>query len=280
MLFKIYRSLIFLVPGLLLFSCGEYQKTLKGVDTKAKYAYAEKLYEEGDFKRANKLLTQIAPKYVGKPQGERVTFFLANSYFMIEDYNFAGYQFERFLKSYPRSDKASEAGYLGAKSYYMLSPKYSLDQTDTDKALIKLQNFINAYPESKFMEEANAMAKELTVKKEKKEFEIAKQFTKLGGSYILDYNVAAIASLDNFVSDHPGSIFREEAYFLKLKATTNLALNSTDKKKKERLDDAKEAYDQLIKSYPETKFGKEAADIAQLLSKELDSFNQTETISK
>ncbi len=281
MLLKIYRSFFFLVPLLLLFSCSEYQKTLKSTDTKAKYAYAEKLYEEKDFKRANKLLTQIGPSYVGKPQGERVSFFLANSYFKIKDYNFAGYQFERFLKSYPRSDKASEAAFLGAKSYYLLSPRYSLDQTDTDKALIKLQNFINAYPESTFLAEANVMAKELTIKKEKKEFEIAKQFTKLGGSYILDYNIAAIASLENFISDHPGSIFREEAYFLKLKAATNLALNSTDNKKKERLDEAKTAYDLLLKSYPESKFGKQAAELAQLLNKELDRFNQIEeTISK
>lgn len=280
MLLKIYRILFILAPLLLLSSCSEYQKTLKSVDIKAKYNYAQKLYEEKDYKRANKLLTQIAPKYVGKPQGERVTFFLANSYFEIKDYNFAGYQFERFLKSYPRSDKASEAAFLGAKSYYMLSPKYSVDQTDTDKALIKLQNFINAYPESEFLEEANAMAKELTIKKEKKEFEIAKQFTKLGGSYILDYNIAAIASLDNFISDHPGSIFREEAYFLKLKATTNLALNSTDNKKQERIDHAKAAYDQLLKSYPETKFGKEAAELAQTLDKARGLDKQTETISK
>ena len=80
----------------------------------------------------------------------------------------AGYQFERFVKSYPKSDKITEATFFSAKSYYELSPRYSLDQADTDKALIKLQNFINANTESKFYEEANAMAKELTTKKERK----------------------------------------------------------------------------------------------------------------
>jgi len=280
MLLKIHRTLAFLVPVLLLLSCSEYQKALKSVDIQTKYTLAEKLYNEKDFKKANKLLEQIAPKYVGKPQGERVMFFLANSFFEIEDYNFSGYQFERFLKSYPRSDKASEAAFLGAKSYFLLSPRYSLDQTDTDKALIKLQNFINAYPESNYLAEANAMAKELTNKKEKKEFEIAKQFTKLGGSYILDYNIAAISSLDNFISEHPGSMFREEAFYLKLKAATNLALNSTEKKKVERIDNAKTAYNLLIKNYPESKFGEEAVKLTQMLDKELTGSTQTETISK
>ncbi|MGI9547965.1 MAG: outer membrane protein assembly factor BamD [Flavobacteriaceae bacterium] len=277
---KIYRFYTFLGILLLLGSCNEYQKALKGVDVKAKYTMAQKLYEEEDFKRANKLLEQIAPKYVGKPQGERVMFFLANSFYEIGDYNFSGYQYERFLKSYPRSDKAAEAAFRGAKSYYMLSPRYSLDQTDTDKALIKLQNFINAYPESQFLPEANAMAKELTTKKEEKEFEIAKQFTKLGKSYILDYNISAIASLENFISDHPGSVFREEAFYLKLQAATNLAMNSTDLKKKERLDDAKSAYKLLMKSYPESKFSDKAADLAKMLEKELNGHEQTENISK
>ena len=207
-------------------------------------------------------------------------FFLADSYFKIGDYNFAGYQFERFLKSYPRSAKAAEAGFLGAKSYYMLSPSYSLDQTDTDKALVKLQNFINAYPESEFIAEANKMARELTTKKEKKEFEIAKQFTKLGKSYILDYNISAIAALDNFISDHPGSDFREEAFYLRLEASTTLALNSTDRRKKERLDNARNAYNQLMKSYPETKFNEEATDLVEKIDKELKVYDQTEKITK
>ena len=60
------------------------------------------------------------------------------------------------------------ASFQGAKSYYELSPRHSLDQTDTDKALAKLQGFINTYPDSEYFAEANIMAKELTTKKEKK----------------------------------------------------------------------------------------------------------------
>ncbi len=270
----------FAVVFLLLISCNEYQKVLKNEDVKAKYDLAEKYYENKDFKRANRLLEQIAPKYVGKPQGERVQFFLADTYFQTNNYNFAGYQFERFLKSYPKSDKAAEASFLGAKSYYMLSPRYSLDQTDTDKALVKLQNFINSYPESEFLPEANAMAKELTTKKEKKAFEIAKQFTKLGNSFILDYSISAVAALDNFVSDFPGTVFREEALYLKLVATSNLALNSTENRKEERLQTAETAYKNLIRYYPQTTFMKEANDLMGKIEDELSEFKDQETTSK
>ncbi|MBT8180835.1 MAG: outer membrane protein assembly factor BamD [Eudoraea sp.] len=275
---KLFSFLLLIVVALN--SCGEYQKVLKKPNTKAKYELAEKLYNEGDFKKANRLLEQIAPSYVGKPQGERVMFFFAKSYFEIEDYNFAGYQFERFLKSYPKSDKASEAAFLGAKSYYMLSPRYSVDQTDTDKALTKLQLFINLYPESEYFAEANIMAKELTTKKERKDFEVAKQFTKLGKSYILDYSISAIAALDNFISDNPGSIYREEALYLKIEATTNLALNSTEKRKKERLEDAKMAYNNLFKYFPETKYAEVANDLIEEIDEQLNNYSEQENLSK
>jgi len=162
----------------------------------------------------------------------------------------------------------------------MLSPSYTLDQTDTDKALDKLQNFINTYPDSEFMPEANAMAKELTTKKERKAYEIAKQYTRLGKSYILDYSVSAVAAVDNFVSDHPGSVFREDALYLKVQATTNLALNSTLNRKKERLQDAKAAYNALLKLYPETKYAEDASKLVEKVDQELETFAAQENLSK
>ena len=269
--------LLFCCTAILLGSCSEYQKVLKETDTKAKYEMAEKLYEEGDYKRAVRLFEQIAPTYVGKPQGERVMFFFADSYFKNEDYYLSGYQFERFIKSYPRSDKIQEASFLGAKSYYMLSPKYSLDQADTDKALLKLQTFINNYSESEYFEEANVMAKELTTKKEKKQIEIAKQFNKLG-KFNLPVLISAITAFDNFVTDNPGSVYREEALYYRIEAATVLALNSTIDKQQERLEEALDSYNTLIRSFPETKYKEEADKLAETIQQELSVY--TPSLSK
>lgn len=272
------RSVLLLCLAIvLLASCSEYQKVLKNTDAKAKYDMAEKLYNEGDYKRAVRLFEQIAPQYVGKPQGERVMFFFADCYFKTGDYYLSGYQFERFVKSYPRSEKIQEASFLGAKSHYELSPAYSLDQTETDKALAKLQTFINTYPESEYFEEANAMATELTTKKEKKQLEIAKQFNKLG-KFNYPILISAITALDNFISDNPGSIYREEALYYRIEATTNLAINSTEDKKQERLEDALGSYNNLLRYFPETKFKDEADDLAETIQKELSAY--TATVSK
>ena len=143
------RYLVLIITVLLLFSsCSEYQKALKSEDVKVKYDLAEKLYNDGKYKKANRLFEQIVPQFVGKPQGERIIYFFADSYYKTEDYYLAAYQFERFSKSYPKSDKAQEAAFHGAKSYYMLSPKFYIDQTETKTAIDKLQAFINTYPDS------------------------------------------------------------------------------------------------------------------------------------
>lgn len=268
------KILPLLVLMLVLGSCSEYQKVLKNQDVKAKYEMAEKFYNEGDFKRANRLLEQITPKYVGKPQGERVMFFNANSYYQIKMYNDAGYHFERFIKAYPRSEKVQEASFMGAKSYAHLSRNYSLDQTDTDKALLKMQNFINTYPDSEYLAEANEIAAKLITKKEKKSIEIAKQFTKLGEFYDLEYSISAIKALENFMVDNPGSIYKEEALYYKTLAAYNLAINSHPYKKEERLKNANEAYGKLMKTFPETEFAKKANNMKEKIDKELQNYSK------
>lgn len=255
----------------LLSSCNEYQNALKSTDVNEKYKLAERLYGEEDYKRSRRLFEQIAPKFVGRAQGERVLFFLADTQYKMGDHYFSGYQYERFLKSYPKSERAEEAAFYGAKSYYLLSPRYSLDQTDTDKALSKLQTFINAYPESEFFEEANQMASDLTVKKQRKQFEIGKQFEKLG-EFNFPVLISAIATLDNFIVENPGSPYREDAFFHRMKAAAVLALNSTPGRKKERLEDAIAHYNALKRSYPESTYMKTADDLSERLNDELKVF--------
>lgn len=168
MFFKTIKiSLLIVVAALALGSCSEYQKVLKSDDTAVKYAVADSLYKAGKYKKALKLMEQIVPAYRGKPQAERLMYVYANTFYKLEDYLLAGYQFERFETSFPQSDSVEIAAYKSAKSYYELSPRYSLEQADTYTALEKMQAFINKYPNSEYRLETNALVKELRGKLEK-----------------------------------------------------------------------------------------------------------------
>lgn len=266
MLFRHMKILIFtLAVATLFFSCSPYQKTFKSDDVGLKFHLADSLYNAQDYKRALKLMEQIVPAYRGKPQAEKLMFLYSDTFYNLGDFYLSGYQFERFSRSYPQSEKAEEAAFKGAKSYYNLSPKYSLDQKDTHVALEKLQNYINKYPDSDFQAEANTLVAELTNKIERKEFEVAKQYNR-----IMDYN-AAINAFDNFILDHPGSDFREEAYFLKFKSAYQLAIRSVPHRVEERLITSKNYYNTFKRYNPESKFSQEANEILQDIEQRLEN---------
>lgn len=250
-------------------SCSDYQKVLKNDDVKAKYEMAQDFYEKEDYKRASRLFEQILPLYRGKPQGERITFFYANTLLKTKDYFLAAYQFETFSKAFPKSDKLPEALYSEAFCYYKKSPIFSLDQSSTVEALDKLQEFINRYPDSEFMPQANRIAQELQFKLEKKAFEIAKQYNS-----IRDYK-AAIVALNSFIANYPGTPFREDALFYQFDSSYQLGVNSVESKKLERLKKAKKIYQSLVRYYPESKYQKKSSKMMLTIDKEITKFVPT-----
>lgn len=249
-------------------SCSEYQKALKSEDIAVKYAVSVKMYEKAKYDKAIRLFEQIAPSYKGKPQAEKLFYMFSQSYYKTRQYYLAGYQFDNFASSYPKSEKQEEALFLGAQCYTKLSPVYSLDQTDTDKAVDKLQNFIDTYPNSTYLPEANALVKGLRNKIEKKAFENAKQY-----NTISDYKAAQIA-FDNFISDFPGTPFKEEALYYKLDSAYKLAINSVPSKMEERLKNAKSAYYSLTKYKADSKFKTKADEMLANIDKDLQQYSK------
>jgi outer membrane protein assembly factor BamD len=241
---------------------------MKSEDTALKYEVANKLYEAGKYSKAIRLYEQIGPALKGKPSAEKMFYLYSQSLYKTKQYYLAAYQFESFASSYPRSEKIEEASFLGAKCFSKLSPSYSLDQVDTYKAIDHLQAFIDKYPQSANLAEANTLIKGLGEKLEKKAFENAKLY-----NTISDYK-AAIVALDNFVINYPGTPYKEQALFYKLDSAYNLAINSVPSKMKERLENAKLAYTNLVKYKNDSQFKGKAEEMLSKIENDLKQFTK------
>ena len=110
----------FVLISVFFVSCSQYQKALKSDDIAVKTEAANKMYEAGKYIKAIRLYEQIAPAYKGKPSAERMFFFYSNSLYKSKQYYLAGYQFENFAATYPKSEKREEASFLGAECFYRL----------------------------------------------------------------------------------------------------------------------------------------------------------------
>lgn len=250
------KNIIYIISAILvLTSCSEYQKVLKQKDVKPKFDLANTLYEDGlkeekksKLTKAVKLYEQILPSLQGKPQAQIVQYNVANAYYSIGDYILSGYRFERFAKANPSSQKIEEAYFKSAESYYQNSPVYSLDQKETKKAIDKLQEYLDNYPDGVYFAEANKKLQELRYKIEKKYYEIAKQY-----HFTYRYK-AAISDFDNYLVNYPGSAFKEKAYYYKFESAYLLAINSFAYIMEERLEEAQSYYEDYRDKYADGEY--------------------------
>jgi len=244
-------------------SCGNFTKVLNKGTSAEQYTLATELYEAGKHNKALQLFEKILPAYRGKPQMERIQYMVSDANYQTKNYLLAAYHFDRFTKNYPKSTKKEIASYLSAYSYYLSIPKSSLDQSDTLTAIEAFQKFIDKYPSSDKINEANELVKEIQLRLEEKEYDIAYQY------YHTENYKAAVVAFDNFISDNLGTPYKEKALFYKSKAAHDLAMKSVASKKEERIKDALKALNRLEYNFKESKYTIELEKLRKNLTNEL-----------
>ena len=256
--------LFLLVSTLLLGACSNgYQRLLKSTDVNKKYEAAVKYYDKGDFFRAGTLLEDLIPLLKGRPEAEKAQFYFANTNYKQRNFVLSAFYFKQFNETYPNSDYSEEASFLHAKSLFLDSPGFELDQTNTISALESIQDFLNRYPTSKFKAETENMSQELQKKLENKAFESAKLY------YKLRYNQAAVVAMTNFQQQFPASAYAEQAAFLRLSAQYAWAQESIESKQRERFLEAVSFYQQFLDTYPQSKNLKTAQDMYDVSKAEI-----------
>ena len=108
----------------------------------------------------------------------------------------------------------------------------------------------------------------------KKDFEIAKQYYT-----IRDYK-ASLKANDNFISSFPGTKFREESMYVRLNSMYEIAINSIEIKKRERLMELKNYIKLILDYYPETSFIEDIEKKKKIIDNELDFFKVNELPTK
>ncbi len=251
---------IFILFSLFLLSfCGNYQKVLKSNDLDFKYSKAVEYYNSSDFNRAMPIFNELMTSFKGTSRYEELSYYYAYTNYSIGDFITATYLFNKFLQDYPNSTHAEECKFMSAYSLYMEVPDYTLDPSNTSRAINKLQDFINKYPTSDSLLSCNLLIDELRMKLSNKAFANAKQY------FTTENYKAAIISLDNVLIDFPNIVNREEISYLILQSSYLLAINSIPSKKEIRLVQTLSSYKQFIDNYPTSNFKDQV----------LDTFNKT-----
>lgn len=272
---KFWNGFVILLSVLLLFaavSC-KYQRIIRSDDPELKYQKAIEYYEQGEYNRTIRLLTDVITFYRGTAKAEKINYYFAMSHYKIGDYILASHYFKSFVSAYPRSEHAEKFTFLSAYCKYLDSPPYSLDQTNTREAIREFQMFANRFPDSDRVEEVNEYIDELRLKLQKKQFEIARLYYNIG-----DFR-AAVRAFDNLIYDFPGTIYEEKALFYIVKAYHDYASMSIAERQPERYGKTVEAYNRLIRNFPETEYMDEANTLFNNANRVLERYNSKDEVT-
>ena len=260
------RLLILAVVGLLAFtSCNDFNRLVKSTDNEMKYEVAVDYYERGDYNHALQLFDLLQASFRNTPKGESITYKTALCYNYQDDYEIAGYYFNRFVQTYPFSKDAEKAAFMQAYCSYMLSPESGLDQTNTHNAIKQLNNFIERYPNSDSLDRVNKLLTDSNDQLEEKDYNICRLF------YRMENYSAAITSFENMLKKYPTTAHREEIIFDMAKTYYDYAENSVAEKQRERYESCIEQCNTLSYLYPESKYLNDVQNIAVKARKKLEN---------
>ncbi|GAB4013017.1 outer membrane protein assembly factor BamD [Spirosoma sp. KCTC 42546] len=259
----------------LLGSCSPFSKLQKSGNDDAKYKGALEYYKKGDWYRAGLLFEELIPVLKGSNESELAQFYYAYTQYQQGQYLLSATLFKKFYETFARSDYAQEAMYMYAYSLYRDTPSFNLDQSNTLTATSALQDFINAYPDSKYRDDATKQILDLRGKLERKAYEKAKLYYKTSGFNIASYKSSVIA-INNFQREFPDSEYNEELAFLKVDAEFSLAQNSLETKQKERYQEAISYHQAFIDKYPNSKFLKQSEKMYETSQKEIERLDKLE----
>ena len=260
--------IIALVSGSVLTSCGEYNKVLKSTDYEYKYEAAKSYFGKGQNTKAAAILEELITILKGTDKAEESLYMLGMTYYNQGDFITASHYFSTYYNTYPRGTYTEQARFYSGKALFLDTPEPRLDQSSTYKAIQELQMFMEYFPASNRHQEAQQMIFDLQDKLVMKDYMAARLYYDLGSytgnsSYSTTGNnyLACIVTAQNALKDYPYTKLREDISILLLRAKYDMAKESVEEKKEERMRDAIDEYYAFKNEFPESKYIKEVENI-------------------
>jgi len=249
--------------AMLLASCGEYQKVLKSHDADYRLDFAKRAFEQKKYTQAATVLEDIVTQFKGSEKAEDSLYLLALSNYENKDYETAGSFFKTYYTRFPKGKYTELARYYAGYGYYLDSPEPQLDQSGTINAIQELQAFLDYFPKSDKVANAQNAIFELQDKLTLKQLENAQLYYNLG-TYMGNNYESAVIVARNAIKDYPYSKYKEDLELLILKARYQEARESIDEKKPDRFREVINEYYSYINNYPDTPNREEADNIFKI----------------
>jgi|ERR1035437_3069790 outer membrane protein assembly factor BamD len=240
--------LILILFSIVIWGCGGSISTVN-MSPHDRLDYALKLYNNEDYEQAVNEFSSIVLQYPGNAIVDSAQYYTGMTRYKRKEYILAAYELSKLIKNMPASKLVSESQYMLADCYYKLSPDFTLDQKYTRSAIKEFQAYIDFFPTSDKVPDAEGKIKELNEKLAHKEYNTAYIYSKL------EYYRAALKYYDNVVDTYHDTKYAPIAMYDK----TQLLIS------RGRSSDAIIEINKFLQRYPANYLFKEMQDLKNSL---------------
>lgn len=223
-------------------------------------ALAKTMFKNEDYREAKtqfKILTLNNP---GATFTDEAQFLLAECHFREKEFILAADEYARLMRLYPQSRWVDDAQFRVGLCDYRLSPKAALDQKYTLQAVAHFQRFLEDFPNSDLVPEAEKMLLECRTKLAKKEFKSGELYRKFSDYY------AALVYFDSVLGSYYDTEWAEPSLYWRAECLYKL------QRKREALD----TFNELLLKYPKSRFRTRANERRKDIESELAKSQETD----
>jgi outer membrane protein assembly factor BamD len=249
---KKFLPLVLLVAAVLAAGCGSGEQTTM-LTADERFERAKALFDKEDYLDAINEFTIITLQFQGSQHAADAQFYLGDCRFKRGEYLLSAFEYGVMKRSYPASPRVPEAQFKLAMSYYSISPRSSLDQQYTRKAIDEFQSFVEYYPTNPLAADADAKIKELDGKLAKKLYDAARQYV------ILERYAAALRYFDDVIDQYHDTDWAPLAFLDKVEVLIS----------RKKFADAQTNLSRFLSRYPNSVLRGRADALQERVSKEL-----------
>ena len=171
--------LLIICISIILSGCGISNPFDDNIPYKTRFDDGLAFFEEEKFVKASQQFNIIVERASHTDLGDDALFFLAESYFLNEDYDLALIEFEKLVSRMGFSPYIEKSRWRICETLMLLSPNFYHDQDSSIKAITQIQEFLDDFPNSEYSKDADKLINELRTRLAEKNMETGKLYIKL-----------------------------------------------------------------------------------------------------
>jgi len=228
----IFLSIIFFIAG-----CDWANPFDDQIPYKTRFEDGLVFFEDEKYAKSAQQFKIIVERASHTDLGDDALFFLAESYFLDEEYELALIEYEKLVSRMGFSPYIEKTRWRICETLMALSPNYYHDQESSRKAIVEIQQFLDDYPSSDYSVGADGLIKELRLRLAEKNMETGELYVKLKAydSAILAYEIV--------IKDYYDTVYYRDA---NLEVMRCLVLLGNNEEAKEFLEDLEESNQSLL----------------------------------